>query len=253
MELTTNPADRAGNNHLRRGILHARPRSTRTELSDLSLTLSPTPGLHPLELGADRDGFLYIPLSYRADRGAPLLVMLHGHTGNAHGTILTFKDLANELGLILLAPESRASTWDVLNYGYGPDVHFTNRALEKVFRLCHIDPCRVAIGGFSDGASYALSLGMINGDLFTHVLAFSPGCARPTRQKGEPRFYISHGVNDTVLAIDHSSRRLVPALETSGYDLIYREFDGGHTIPASVADEALRWFQRRPQPECALR
>lgn len=38
-----------------------------------------------------------------------------------------------------------------------------------------IDPAHVAIGGFSDGASCALSLGLVNGDLFTHVMAFSPG------------------------------------------------------------------------------
>ena len=33
--------------------------------------------------------------------------------------------------------------------------------------------------GFSDGASYALSLGAANGDLFTHIAAFSPGFMRP--------------------------------------------------------------------------
>ncbi len=32
--------------------------------------------------------------------------------------------------------------------------------------------------GFSDGASYALSLGVPNGDLFTHIVAFSPGFMR---------------------------------------------------------------------------
>jgi predicted esterase len=35
----------------------------------------------------------------------------------------------------------------------------------------------LAVSGFSDGASYALSIGPANGDLFTHVMAFSPGFA----------------------------------------------------------------------------
>jgi len=52
----------------------------------------------------------------------------------------------------------------------------------------------VAIQGFSDGASYALSLGLTNGDLFTHVIAFSPGFAAPAEQRGRPRIYVSHGV-----------------------------------------------------------
>jgi phospholipase/carboxylesterase len=33
----------------------------------------------------------------------------------------------------------------------------------------------VALGGFSDGASYALSLDLTNGDLFASLIAFSPG------------------------------------------------------------------------------
>jgi predicted esterase len=37
-----------------------------------------------------------------------------------------------------------------------------------------IDPARVAIGGFSDGATYALSLGLINGDLFKRVAPSHP-------------------------------------------------------------------------------
>src|SRR3712207_7974813 len=50
--------------------------------------------------------------------------------------------------------------------------------------------------GFSDGASYALSLGIPNGDLFTHLVAFSPGFAAPDGQRGHPRVFVGHGVDD---------------------------------------------------------
>jgi hypothetical protein len=56
-----------------------------------------------------------------------------------------------------------------------------------------VDPTRLAVGGFSDGTSYALSLGLTNGDLFSHVLAFSPGFAVPARRRGRPRLFLSHG------------------------------------------------------------
>jgi poly(3-hydroxybutyrate) depolymerase len=49
---------------------------------------------------------------------------------------------------------------------------------------CTVDPQRICVSGFSDGASYALSLGLANGDLFTHVAAFSPGFMRPPCTQG---------------------------------------------------------------------
>jgi predicted esterase len=62
---------------------------------------------------------------------------------------------------------------------YGPDVDFINRSLQYVFDRYTVDPARLGIAGFSDGASYALSLGLPNGDLFSHIIAFSPGFMRP--------------------------------------------------------------------------
>ena len=51
---------------------------------------------------------------------------------------------------------------------YGSDIAFIDRALAQIFNRNAIDPSKVAIAGFSDGASYALSVGLTNGDLFTH-------------------------------------------------------------------------------------
>ncbi|HYH99185.1 alpha/beta hydrolase, partial [Hyalangium sp.] len=138
-------------------------------------------------------------------------------------------------------------TWDVIRGDYGPDVTFIDQALAWVFAHYAVDPARIAIGGFSDGASYALSLGIANGDLFTHVLAFSPGFAAPVEQHGEPRLFVSHGIQDAVLPITACSRRLVPRLQRAGYDVRYHEFDGPHTIPPEIAREAAEWFKSTPQ------
>ena len=83
-------------------------------------------------------------------------------------------------------PDSRGPPWDVLEGGYGPDVAFLDRALELTFSRCAIDPARIAAEGFSDGASYALSIGITNGDLFSHVIAFSPGFMAPKEPWGKP-------------------------------------------------------------------
>lgn len=200
-------------------------------------------GLHRLGLAPGRDGFLYAPPSYRADHPAPLVLMLHGAGGDARGGLFPLQSLAGEAGILLLAIDSRDRTWDVIVQGdFGPDVAFIDRALAHTFARYAVDPKRLAVEGFSDGASYALSLGITNGDLFTHILAFSPGFASPAGQAGAPRIYISHGTRDRILPIDSCSRRIVPRLQDAGYDVRYHEFSGEHTVPPEIAREALHWF-----------
>ncbi|MDQ4074774.1 MAG: phospholipase [Chloroflexota bacterium] len=215
------------------GYLRARPGE---------MTVPAGPGLLPLGVDAERDSYLYVPQSYRVERPVPLVVMFHGAGGHAQHGISLLQHLADQTGLVILAPASRASTWDVIVDRYGPDVGLIDQALGRVFDRYAIDPARIAVGGFSDGASYALSLGITNGDLFTHILAFSPGFMAPAAQRGNPQIFISHGIHDTVLPIQRCSRRIVPQLERAGYNVLYREFDGGHAVPPEIAGEAVAWF-----------
>jgi predicted esterase len=189
---------------------------------------------------------LYVPPGYRPERPAPLVLMLHGAGGNAQGGLTPLLGLADQAGLILLAPDSRGRTWDLLLGGYGPDIELIDRALARAFERYAVDPAHVAAEGFSDGASYALSVGLANGDLFSHVLAFSPGFVSAPARRGAPRLYVSHGTQDAVLLIDRCSRRIVPAAERAGYDVRYREFEGPHTVPPEVVREALDWFLDGP-------
>lgn len=204
-------------------------------------------GLHPLKLDGKRDGFVYVPASYQSNKPMPLMVMLHGAGGDAEGALRIVQKVADSLGVIVLAPESRSSTWDVIVSRFGVDIAFIDAALKQVFTRYAIDPNSIAVGGFSDGASYALSVGITNGDLFTHVVAFSPGFMAPAAQVGEPQIFISHGTGDRVLPIDKCSRRLVPVLKEAGYDVVYQEFDGPHTVPVGVARDAVEWWLKPSQ------
>jgi len=111
-----------------------------------------------------------------------------------------------------------------------------------VFSSCAIDPSRVTLGGLSDGATYALALGLLNGDLFTQLVAFSPGFLKPVDRRGKPRVFVSHGTRDTVLNINVGGRGIVRQLTDEGYDVTYREFDGGHEVPVAIAREAFAWL-----------
>jgi len=168
-------------------------------------------------------------------------VMLHGAGGRASRVANLFA-AASDYGIVLLVPESRGTTWDAIRGTFGPDVAFLDEALAYTFDRCAVDRRRLAIGGFSDGASYGLSVGLASGDLFTHILACSPGFVAPASARGRPRIFISHGTSDEILPIGVTSRRIVPRLEAGGYAVTYREFDGPHAVPQPIAHEAFTWF-----------
>ncbi|HEY1387550.1 MAG TPA: alpha/beta hydrolase-fold protein [Ktedonobacterales bacterium] len=204
------------------------------------------PGLHALGLAGagGRDGLVYVPAGYDATRPAPLALLLHGASHDADTVLAPLLPWADAAGLLLLAPNARQFTWDVIRGGFGPDVAFIDGALAYVFARYAVDPTRLAIGGFSDGASYALSLGLTNGDLFTHIIAFSPGFVAPGERRGQPCIFVSHGVHDQILPIDRCGRRLVQVLQHAGYDVDYHEFDGPHTVPPEIASGAVTWLTR---------
>ena len=198
-----------------------------------------TPEPQKLNLGGDRDGVFYVP----AKRSGSLLVMLHGATSNGARAIVRLLPFADRLGVIVLAPDSRGTTWDLMTHEVGPDPRFIDRALDRIFSSYAIHPARrIAIAGFSDGATYALTLGLTNGDLFSHVAAFSPGfLVLGDPVAGAPHVTVTHGTKDDILPIDRCGRKVAAALRQRKYDLDYREFDGGHTWPPSqILEDVLR-------------
>jgi phospholipase/carboxylesterase len=205
----------------------------------------PATGLQPLGLADERDALLYVPGHVDPGTPAPMVVLLHGAGGTADGGLAPLLHLADEFGVVLLAPPSRGRTWDAILDRYGADVAFVDQALEATFARQAVDTDHLAVGGFSDGASYALSIGLVNGDLFGHVMAFSPGFVVPGPTSGVARVFVSHGTADDVLPIGATSHRIVPRLEDDGYEVRYREFEGGHVVPPEIAREALDWFLGR--------
>ena len=192
------------------GRLFARPRARATTSLESG----------PLGLGGDdRDGVVQMP-SAKHDGPMPLLVFLHGATQNGAGMLRRIGADADALGIAVLAPDSRRRTWDAISGNFGEDVAFLN----------------------SDGASYALSLALANGDLFSKVVACSPGFVMSAPTHGRPRIFVSHGTADQILPIDQCSRVIVPRLRGMGYEVTYREFEGRHEMPADTLTEALRWM-----------
>jgi phospholipase/carboxylesterase len=195
-------------------------------------------GLHVLGPGDGPEALLAVPPGDAGPR--PLLVFLHGAGGTAQQGMATVGDHAAGRGVLLLAPTSLASTWDLIAGGLGRDVAVLDAALAEVAERAAVS--RTAVAGFSDGASYALWLGLANGDLFDAVLAFSPGFVAAPGRVGRPRIWIAHGSQDRVLPVDRCGRRVSGELSEAGYDVAYDEFDGGHVVTPGLVTGALRWW-----------
>ncbi len=205
----------------------------------------PEPGFHPAEpglrhlgLGAARDGLLFVPVTARSHPVA-LLVMLHGAGGSAGRIWPTVKSDAEEHGVAVLMPDSRGWSWDYQLGDFGEDRRFLDAALAETFHRVSVDAGHIALGGFSAGATMALSLGTSNGDLFGWVFAFSPTGIAVTGRVGHPRFLVAHGLQDGLVPIASSSRAIVPALRSAGYRVVFRELPGEHEVFPEAVHEAL--------------
>lgn len=193
-------------------------------------------GVTEFTVGSVR-GAAYVPAVIT--QPAPLLVFLHGAGGTVTPFIDAFAPAADGAGAILLFPYSYAGTWDALHGSFGPDIIGINTSLRWVFDRWQVEPGRIVLTGFSDGATYALAVGRANGDLFSRVVAYAPGFLIEVEPIGSPPILVTHGTRDTVLPIDRTSRVIVPQLRSRGYTVDYREFDMGHAVPISVANQVI--------------
>jgi phospholipase/carboxylesterase len=186
---------------------------------------------------AGEGSLLFVPRSYRPSRPAPFALTLHGCCGEARSGLNLWYREAVEHGIILLAPDG-GGVW-----GFGDTAARVDAGLTAVFDRYAVDRRHVAIVGFSAGASYAVSLGLTNGDLFTHVVPHSPGGGFPPDPVGDPGIFLVHGTDDQTIPVE-VSRELAPELERAGYRIRYVEYPAGHRPQPDIMAEAVDWFMR---------
>jgi phospholipase/carboxylesterase len=217
-------------------------------------TLGNRTGLFRLE-GWPRP-LVFIPPSVDAMRPAPFVLVLHGGGSNAEWTLNRMLQAAREKGVILLAPEAEGYTWDAVRHFrdhrregqppvFGDDTARVDAALKLLFAEIAVDPARSAIAGFSDGASYALSLGPRNGELFSHIIAFSPGGVAPFDDPARARIFISHGRQDPMLPFANTADGVVPGFRSRGFDVTFEMFNGVHAFRDEEIGKAFAWFVGR--------
>jgi phospholipase/carboxylesterase len=211
-------------------------------------TLTIAEGYTTLGLASPRDGHIYVPANYDPAEPSRLLILLHG-AGGARTEWMTpeIEQFAESRSVVILAIESRYESWDVAFLGrYDPDPAFLDDALEWTFARVNVDPNRIAIGGFSDGASEALGIGVANALLFRRIIAFSPSVYVVPFGRGTPDVFVSHGTQDEVVPFAFSRDRVVPLLRANGMDVNFFIFDGSHVLPSYVQSAAFEWLTDAP-------
>jgi phospholipase/carboxylesterase len=203
------------------------------------------------------DAIAYIPAS--AGPHPPLLVLLHGADHRPAWMIEKLAKQADARGLALLAPTSRAVTWDAVSdaeglhsmnsplavhaahrYGGSRDGRRVEAAIAALKAQVPIDHARIALAGFSDGATFALAMGMQRSGPFAAVIAWSPGIALETVDPARGRrVFVSHGRQDPVLSYRRVHDDIVPELCSEGAQVTFLPFDGVHEIPQVAQDAFL--------------
>jgi len=222
------------------------------EDSDLKIRLAAparenTGIIHDHNEPGSRGGFsLYVPEYYTADRAWPLVMALHGGSGNGRGFLWSWLRDARSHGAILVAPTATAGTWALM--GEDTDTPNLARILDSVRNRWNIDPTRLLLTGMSDGGTFCYVSGLENTSPFTHLApvsaTFHPLMAEiadAERLRGLP-VYLVHGRLDWMFPVQ-VARQTHQVLSAAGADVTYRELDDlSHCYPREINAAILSWL-----------
>jgi predicted esterase len=182
-----------------------------------------------------------------------VIVLFHGAGGDARRFIELFRGEADRRRMLLISIQSTERTWDVVLRGSrdtwnvgraapvnapGIDSRHVNAALNALFKKTPVDRDRVIAMGFSDGASYALSIGLRNDQLFSGVVALAPGFADETDFRRPQRIAVAHGQYDRILSFERAER-MTRDLGNRGYPVEFISFPGDHMVDSGSLAKAL--------------
>ncbi|MEP9375866.1 esterase [Aquabacter sp. CN5-332] len=199
-------------------------------------------GRNALGLFEPRDAMLVVPEGIDPSVPTPLMVLFHGGGGHAEKILPMMEQHALSRGFLLLVPQSQFPTWDIVIVGNGPDRERLDTALKEVAAHYTLDPTHICFAGHSDGGSYAMSLGLTNGQFVTHIIVSSAGFMSVQHQEGAPRIFMSHGIGDEQIPIERSGRTHSALLKQAGYDITYMEYNGPHAYQPPVMALAADFF-----------
>jgi len=224
----------------------------RIEHKPMEVRDEPSPTGHvSIERGESR-AVLLTPSEIDLAKRYPLITVLHGAGRQDEMLVKACRDEPEKRDALFLVPRSLLPTWDLIASPERPDLDFLEYAYDLIFRRYPVDAERLGLLGYSDGASYALSVGLSNPELFRAVMAWAAGfvaieneaAAQDTRR---PAVLIEYGTHDELFPFEQVAVPMREQLEAFGCAVTFRVDQGGRHWPSGqFQDEALDWFFSEP-------
>lgn len=193
----------------------------------------------------------------------PVIILLHG-VGSNEQDLFSFADQLPDKYLVLSvrAPYTLSEgsyAWYQVDFSTGKPV--INSEQEKKSRNIIIqfitelkkefsfDENQVYIGGFSQGAIMAYSVGLTRPDLIHGIVAMSGRLLEEVKplivpeKLGQLKVFISHGTNDQTLGI-HYARESVSYLNALKINTTYKEYTEGHGINNPMLIDMVNWLNK---------
>ena len=194
----------------------------------------------------------------------PVLILLHGY-GSNEKDLFSFAEHIDERLLVIcprapkdLGPNkykwySLSPSKSELRYN-GAEVLQTSKDImtfvDEVISNYKVDPKRVYIGGFSQGAILTLGTGLLNSEKIAGVVCLSGHLYGEfaeqiplTQGLNGLSIFISHGRQDKVLAFSKMDRDAA-YLKNKGIDVTARFYDSAHNISQENFRDMVLWIRK---------
>ncbi|MEP7119985.1 MAG: PHB depolymerase family esterase [Byssovorax sp.] len=200
--------------------------STTGSTSDASATStgvggSSTAACTQTMFGDDRPVSLHVPKSYSCDKGAPLVIMLHGYTASSQTEELYLNITAEseKRGFLYAHPDGTKDAmgspfWNATDaccnlYGSTiDDSAYLTKLIKDIQVAYHVDPKRVYLFGHSNGAFMSYRMACEHGDLIAGIASLA-GAMYTDVAKCPAANAVSlleiHGTADSVIAYNGGS------------------------------------------------
>jgi phospholipase/carboxylesterase len=208
----------------------------------------------PVEWGA-HSGVLLTPAQLDPSRRYPLITVLHGAGRQDEMLVKACRGQPEKRQALFFVPRSLAPTWDLIAGGGRPDLDFLEFAYDLIYRRYPVDAQRQAMVGYSDGASYALSVGISNPRIFRAVMGWAAGFVAydftfVTEADPKPDILLEYGTQDELFPYETVALPMRDSLQEAGYPLEFRTDEGGRHWPSGYFQgQALDWFDTLPRRE----
>ncbi len=171
-------------------------------------------------LWQDQPPIIFYPDGYDSSARWPLIIALHGGNGNYESFAEHWRGMSNDLKAVIAIPAGVLRESQITN-SWGSDIGLVEKPiLNLVSEMTSkhlVDPSKVYLAGFSQGAQAAMELAVLRPKIFRGAIAMSG--------------FVDRSIPDSVLRIAHYCSVRMYAITGEDEGLAFRnQIDAFHTI-----------------------